>query len=171
MDADTERDFVAFVEARSHALFRMALAMTGHRHQAEDLLQTVLTKALRHWKDIRGEPDAYLRRAMYRQQVSWWRQPRHGREVSTDQVPDRLGPDLTERVDLSVALSDALRRLAPKHRAVLVLRYLEDLPDDEIAQLLGCKPTTVRSQIARALARLRILCPDLDTLAIAETHR
>ena len=171
MDADTERDFVAFVEARSHLLFRTAMALTGHRQQAEDLLQTVLAKALRHWKHIQGPPEAYLRRAMYRQQVSWWRRPGHGRELSRAQVPDRLTLDPTERVDLSMALQNALRRLAPKHRAVLVLRYLEDLPDDEIAQLLGCKPTTVRSQIVRALSRLRALCPDLDSLEIQETRR
>ena len=171
VDADTERDFVAFVEARSYVLFRTALALTGQRHQAEDLLQTVLVKALRHWKHIQGPPEAYLRRAMYRQQVSWWRRPGHSRELSTDRVPDRNEPDLTHRVDLSMALQDALRRLAPKHRAVLVLRYLEDLPDDEIAQLLGCKPSTVRSQTVRALSRLRTLCPDLNSFVIQETRR
>ncbi|MEU3452846.1 SigE family RNA polymerase sigma factor [Micromonospora sp. NPDC006766] len=171
MDVETERDFVSFVEARSHVLFRTALALTGDRHQAEDLLQTVLAKALRRWKHIHGSPEAYLRSAMYRQQVSWWRRPGHGRELTTDRVPDnRAAPDRTAQFDLSMALRDALRRLAPKQRAVLVLRYFEDVPDDEIARLLGCKPATVRSQIARALSRLRALCPDLDSLAVKETH-
>ncbi|MEQ4301665.1 SigE family RNA polymerase sigma factor [Plantactinospora sp. B6F1] len=172
MDAETEREFVSFVEARSHVLFRTALALAGDRHHAEDLLQTVLAKALRHWKRIQGSPEAYLRRAMYRQQVSWWRRPGHSRELSTDRVPDqRTAPDATARIDLSLALQDALRQLAPKHRAVLVLRYLEDLADDEIAHLLGCKPSTVRSQTTRALSRLRALCPDLDSLELRETRR
>ncbi|NUT21838.1 MAG: SigE family RNA polymerase sigma factor [Hamadaea sp.] len=172
MDADTERDFVAFVETRSHSLFRSALALTGHRQQAEDLLQTVLAKAVRHWKNIESSPEAYLRRAMYRQQVSSWRRPGWSREFSTDQVPDHgTGPDVTAQVDLNLALHDALRRLAPKYRAVLVLRYFEDLPDEEIGQILGCKPATVRSQVVRALDRLRTLCPDLDSLALQEIRR
>ncbi|MFU8870421.1 SigE family RNA polymerase sigma factor [Micromonospora sp. SL4-19] len=172
MDVETERDFVSFVEARSHVLFRTALTLTGDRHQAEDLLQMVLAKALRRWKHIHGSPEAYLRKAMYRQQVSWWRRAGHGRELSTDRIPDnRAVPDPTARLDLHLALQDSLRRLAPKHRAVLVLRYLEDVPDNEIAQLLGCKPATVRSQIARALSRLRTLCPDLDSLAVKEARR
>jgi DNA-directed RNA polymerase specialized sigma subunit len=101
------------------------MALTGHRQQAEDLLQTVLAQV-------------------------------------TGSVPERATADVTAGVDLSLALREALYRLAPRYRAVLVLRYLEDLPDDEIAKVLGCKPTTVRSQVARALARLRVLCADLD---------
>jgi RNA polymerase sigma factor (sigma-70 family) len=69
-----------------------------------------------------------------------------------------------------MALHTVLRRLAPKYRAVLVLRYFEDLPDAEIAEILRCRPATVRSQANRALTRLRTLCPDLDTLALQEAH-
>jgi RNA polymerase sigma-70 factor (sigma-E family) len=164
MNAETERDFVSFVEARSHRLFRIAMALTGHRQQAEDLLQTVLAKAVRHWGRIQHHPEAYLRKAMYRQHVSWWRRGAHGREVSTDRLPERAAAgDATARVDLSLALRTALRRLAPRYRAVLVLRYLEDLSDQEIAEILGCKPSTVRSQTSRALDRLRAVCPDLDS--------
>lgn len=94
MDLETPRDFTAFVGARSHALFRTALALTGHRQQAEDLLQTVLAKAYRHWGKVRhGQPEAHLRRALYRQQVSWWHRPMRGREVITDRLPDSAGTD------------------------------------------------------------------------------
>ncbi|HEV7708437.1 MAG TPA: SigE family RNA polymerase sigma factor [Asanoa sp.] len=163
MDADLESEFSEFVAARSHALFRTALALTGHRQQAEDLLQTVLIKGARHWPRIRtGAPEAYLRTALYRQQTSWWRSLRRHRELSTDVLPEAAAAnDPTHTVDLHLALRQALGRLAPKHRAVLVLRYFEDRPDAEIALILGCTESTVRSQAARALARLRQLAPEL----------
>jgi RNA polymerase sigma-70 factor (sigma-E family) len=172
MDAEIRQDFAAYLHARSGVLFRTAMAVTGHRQQAEDLLQAALERALRHWPRIRsGDPDAYLRRTMYRLHVSWWRRPTHRRELPTDQVPDHPGlPDEPGRVDTGLALRAALRRLAPRSRAVLVLRFFEDLPDEEIAEILGCRPSTVRSQIARALARLRVLCPDIDTLTLKETR-
>lgn len=169
MSGEKEREFVSFVAARSHSLFRTAMALTGHRQQAEDLLQTVLAKAFRRWGSIKGNPEAYVRRALYRQQVSWWRRPARGREVSTAYVPDRAAAgDAVGQVDLGLALQDALRRLAPRYRAVLVLRYLEDLPDDEIARILGCGPSTVRSQAARALSVLR-KHRHRDGLIVAET--
>ena len=171
MDAE-HADFSAFVEARSHALFRTAMALTGHREQAEDLLQTVLARTYRHWARIRhGHPEAYVRSAMYRQQVSWWRRPVQRHELPTDRLPqlDRSATaDGTHRVDVRLALRDALYRLAPKYRAVLVLRYLEDLPDGDIARILGCKPATVRSQVTRALDRLRGLLSGPDTLILKE---
>jgi RNA polymerase sigma-70 factor (sigma-E family) len=167
MDAELHEDFGAFVATRSPALFRTAMALTGHRQQAEDLLQTALARSVRHWAKIRdGQPEAYVRTAMYRQHVTWWRRRR---ETPTDRVPERAGADATAGVDLSLALVAGLRQLAPRHRAVLVLRYLEDLPTEEIAEILGCTPSTVRSQTARALGRLRALCPDLD--AVQETTR
>jgi RNA polymerase sigma-70 factor (sigma-E family) len=163
---DRHADFTAFVSARSASLFRMAVGLTGHPQQAEDLLQTVLAKAYRHWPRVRnGHPEAYLRRAMYRQQISWFRRPGWGREVTSDRLPETATVDGTGGVDLRLALRSALARLGPKHRAVLVLRYLEDLPDDEIARILGCRPATVRSLAARALERVRVLCPDLENLA------
>ncbi|MEV4621024.1 SigE family RNA polymerase sigma factor [Asanoa sp. NPDC049573] len=163
MDADLEAEFSEFVAARSHALFRTALALTGHRQQAEDLLQTVLIKGARHWPRIRsGAPEAYLRTALYRQRTSWWRSLRRQRGVSSDVLPDTAAAgDPTRTVDLHLALREALGQLAPKHRAVLVLRYFEDRPDAQIAEILGCTESTVRSQAARALARLRQLAPEL----------
>ncbi|MEE6261414.1 SigE family RNA polymerase sigma factor [Plantactinospora sonchi] len=170
MDADLEREFSEFIEARSHALFRTALALTGHRQQAEDLLQTVLTRSVRHWARIRADaPEAYLRTALYREQTSWWRSLRRRREVSAERVPEVSTGDGTATVDLHLALRQALALLPPKRRAVLVLRYFEDRPDSEIAQILGCSESTVRSQAARALTRLRELCPKLDILQVKET--
>lgn len=171
MDADLEREFSEFVEARSYALFRTALALTGHRQQAEDLLQTVLARGARQWARIRtGAPEAYLRTALYREQTSWWRSLRRRREVSTSEVPEvGIAVDAMAMVDLHLALRQALARLAPKHRAVLVLRYFEDRPDSEIARILNCKESTVRSQAARALARLRDLCPNLEILTTKES--
>ena len=84
-------------------------------------------------------------------------------------MPEVAAPrDDTATVDLNLALRHALARLAPKHRAVLVLRYFEDRPDSEIAEILNCAESTVRSQAARALARLRVLCPELDILGSKE---
>ncbi len=165
MDAELEHEFRAFLEARAQVLFRSALALTGHRQQAEDLLQTVLARGARQWCRIRqNNPEAYLRKALYREQISWWRTRRRGREVSVEHLPDlAVTADLTHQVDLRMVIQQALGRLAPRHRAVLVLRYLEDRPDHEIAEILGCTESTVRSQIVRALARLRTLFPELES--------
>lgn len=96
MNAELEREFTDFVETRSHSLFRTALALTGHRQQAEDLLQTVLARGVRHWGRIRtGNPEAYLRTALYREQTSWWRSVRRRREVSIERVPEVRAPGTT----------------------------------------------------------------------------
>ena len=171
MDGDLHRDFTVFVETRTPSLFRTAMALTGRRDKAEDLLQTVLSRAFLKWRTIRqGQPEAYLRRAMYLQCVSWWRLRSFGRELATDRVPEHGGRDESASVDLRLSLQAALRRLPPKQRAVVVLRYLEDLPDREIAEIVGCEPSTVRSQIYRALEKLRTEFPELDH-SLEETTR
>jgi RNA polymerase sigma-70 factor (sigma-E family) len=162
-------DFAAFVAARSPALFRTAMALTGNREQAEDLLQTALARCVRHWGRIRdGQPEAYVRTTMYRQQASFWRGRRRGHDVPSERLPEVAGADATAGVDLTIALAAALRQLPARQRAVLVLRYFEDRPTEEIAALLGCGASTVRSQAARALERLRRLCPELDSRAAQE---
>ena len=167
MNAEAERDFREFVAARTPALFRTAYALTGHQQQAEDLLQSALTKTAARWRWVRnqGNPEGYVRQAMYREQVSWWR--RRGRidERATAELPDRAAPgDLAHDIGLRLTLHEALLGLAPRQRAVLVLRYLEDQPEAVAAELLGCSVGTVRSQTYRALARLRELCPELTSL-------
>jgi RNA polymerase sigma-70 factor (sigma-E family) len=159
-----EREFREYVATRQDALFRSAVLLTGHRQDAEDLLQTALTKLAGRWHTIRtsGSPDAYVRKTMYHQQVSWWRRRRHGREYASEILPDLVdNSDLAADSTLRLALATALGQLTPKQRAVLVLRYYEDLPEAEVAEILGCGVGTVRSQTHRTLARLRALCSDL----------
>ena len=163
MDPDLSRDFTAFVEARTPPLFRTAMALTGNRSAAEDLLQTVLARTFLRWSDVRrGHPEAYVRRAMYLHCVSRWRRRSYRLEVTTDRPPEHGVADRTDQVDLRLALLTALTALGPKQRAIVVLRYLEDLSDAEIGEIVGNTPGTVRGQLARALARLRVLCPELD---------
>jgi RNA polymerase sigma-70 factor (sigma-E family) len=158
MDADAEREFREFVAARSAALTRSAYLLTGQREAAEDMLQTVLAKVARRWTRIDGPPEAYVRAALYREQVSRWR--RHGREVFG--VPETAADgDHAAATALRVSLATALRRLTARQRAVVLLRYVEDLPESEVAAVLDVSIGTVRSTASRALARLRSECPSL----------
>lgn len=161
MDAAAERDFREFVQARSQTLMRMAFLLTGgDRHAAEDLLQTALAKAAGRWRTI-DNPESYVRRVMYRQQISWWRLKWHRRETNVAEPPDRPREDRTSEVDLKMAVRGAMARLTPRQRAVLLLRFFEDLPEGEVARLLDCSVGTVRSTTHRSLARLRAIAPEL----------
>jgi RNA polymerase sigma-70 factor (sigma-E family) len=151
-------EFEDFVVARQQALLRTAYLLTGHRQDAEDLVQTSLVKAVPHWHRISGDPEAYVRRILVRENVSGWR-ARRWREVSVE-VPMDRGRD-AEDVAGRVALHEALGRLAPRQRAVLVLRYFEDCSEAQTAELLGVSVGTVKSQTRDALARLRAVMPDL----------
>jgi len=156
VEESAEREFTAFVRARSYTLFRTAYALCGDQQAAEDLLQTALAKAAMKWSSIHGEAEHYVRRILYRDFVSAWRWRRRRPEHTVAQVPDRPGSgDLADNALLRIELRDALRTLAPRQRAVLVLRYLEDRSEREVAEILGCRPGTVASQASRALARLR----------------
>lgn len=157
MDQKARDSFTAFVEARSSSLIRTAYVLTGDQHAAEDLLQNALARTAARWRSVRDAPEAYVRRAMYNEQVSRWRRP--GREYATGTPPD--GEHRDGDVDLRLSLERALFALPPRKRAVLVLRYFEDLSETETASIMGCSVGTVRSQTHRALARLRELAPDL----------
>jgi len=164
MDGQNEREFREYVAARQDRLFRVALLLTGHREDAEDLLQTALTKLALHWKTAARATsvDAYVRKILYHQQVGHWRRRAPHREYATAAPPDPgVVDDPATDTALRVTLSRALGQLTHRQRAVLVLRYYEDLPESEVARILGCAVGTVRSQTARTLARLRTLCPDL----------
>ncbi|MFC4534255.1 SigE family RNA polymerase sigma factor [Sphaerisporangium dianthi] len=164
MDVAEERRFREFVSARSPALMRLGFLLTGgDQHAAEDLLQTVLTKAAARWSRIE-EPEAYVRQAMYRQQVSWWRLASTRRETVVADAPDVPARDDTHAADLKLVLRHALARLTSRQRAVLVLRYFEDRPEAEVAQIMGCSVGTVRSTAHRSLARLRAVAPELADL-------
>jgi RNA polymerase sigma-70 factor (sigma-E family) len=152
--------FEDFVRARSGALFRTALLLTGQdRAEAEDLLQGALERAYRHWGRIcrHGDPERYVRRILANASTDRWRRlvrrPEHelpggGGAVSGDHAGDVADRDYLLR---------ALAGLAPRQRAVLILRYYCDLPEAEVAQALGCSVGTVKSQASRGLTRLRQL--------------
>ncbi len=161
MDEGAQQEFAEFVAARSRRLIRLAYVLTGDQHAAEDLLQNALVKAAAHWGRIHTAPEAYVRRIMYREQVSWLRLRARRRETAMAQVPESLGGDETASVEARLALRDALLALPPRRRAVLVLRYLEDLPESQVAEIMGCSVGTVRSQSHRAVAQLRLVLPSL----------
>jgi RNA polymerase sigma-70 factor (sigma-E family) len=161
VDNRAEREFRDFVEARSLALLRTAYVLTGDQHLAEDLVQTALAKLAARWGKVH-DPEAYARRTLYHDQVSWWRRRARAREDLVASAPERIaGGGVAEQAADRVDVWQALHRLGARQRAVLVLRYFEDLPEREVADILGCSVGTVRSQASRALARLRVVAPEL----------
>jgi len=156
VDKDGEQAFTAFVRQRSHALIRTAYALCVNQHDAEDLVQNALAKTSLRWSRIHGDPEHYVRRVMYRDFVSAWRWRRTRPEVSVGEVPQRarVAAHDDETVD-RLTIRAALRALPPRQRAVVVLRYLEDMSEKDVAEALGCSTGTVASQASRALARLR----------------
>jgi RNA polymerase sigma-70 factor (sigma-E family) len=155
-----EGGFNAFVKARSAALSRTAYLLTGDRHLAEDLLQTALFQAARHWGRIHTAPEAYVRRTLYTQNISWWRRRRYA-EVTLGLYDVPVGAAAPE---LRMSLEQALRLLTAKQRTVLVLRYFEDLTEVQAAAELGVSAGTVKSTTRQALSRLRVLAPELADL-------
>lgn len=168
MDGDDEATFRAFVATRSAALTRAAYLLTGDRQLAEDLVQAALLEAAVRWRRVRagGDPEPYVRRILYTRHVSWWRRSRH--ETPADDVRpagDGREDALAEGTVRRLTVEQALARLAPKQRAVLVLRYFEDLTEVQAAAALGVSVGTVKSQTRDALARLRQVAPELADLA------
>jgi len=158
----TVDDFAAYMRARQPSLLRTAYLLTGDRHAAEDLVQTTLAKLFLAWDRVRDRDalDGYVRRILVNEHRSAWRRPWRRLERSTDAVPEQA-PHLDAYDDGSGAvLWRAVRSLPPKQRAVIVLRYYEDLGEREIADLLGIAPGTVKSQASRALATLRERAPE-----------
>ncbi|MFF3562007.1 SigE family RNA polymerase sigma factor [Streptomyces sp. NPDC002574] len=153
---DAGPDFEEFVTARGPRLLRVAWLLTGDAHLAEDLLQTVLAKVWPKWRGIAGEnPEAYVRKALVNTHSSWWQRRWRG-EVPHGEVPAGASVrDAFASVDLEQSLAAVVRRLPPRQRAVVVLRYFEDLSVEETAAVLGCRPGTVKSQAAKALSMLR----------------
>jgi RNA polymerase sigma-70 factor (sigma-E family) len=150
-----EQAFNAFVEARSTPLLRTAYLLTRDQGLAEDLLQTALAKAWFAWGRIEGQPEAYVRRIIVNTYATWWRRRWNGEE-STGELPEsrerRPSSQVEDRADLWVALG----RLPRRQRAVVVLRFYEDLSEAQTAELLQCSVGTVKSQTSKALAKLRL---------------
>ena len=143
-------DFEEFVVARRDALLRTAYLLTGNHHDAEDLVQSALIKVVPRWTRIQHRPEAYVRQVIARESVNRWR-ARRWREVTTDVLPETMHHDNADRI----ALLEDLRALSPRQRAVLVLRYFDDLTEADTAAALGISGGTVKSHVRDALARLR----------------
>ena len=162
MDADHEREFRDFVASSSKSLLHTAYLLTGDWEQGRDLLQTALANTARRWAKMhdREQPEAYVRRVLYHAHVDRFRRLSWGRETVTAEPPERApfgaGLDHADAVVQRHDLVAALRRLPKRQRAIVVLRYFEDRPDAEIADLLGISAGTVRSQTHKALTALRV---------------
>lgn len=157
MQAEQEDRFQEFVRARWSHLVRTAYLLTGDAHLAEDLTQTALAKAYRSWRRVAGSdnPEAYVRRMLVTCNIDRFRK-RRVKESLTDAPPERAGRDeAVARVDERGVLMAALAQLPPRQRAVVVMRYWEDLSEAEAAEVLGCSQGTVKSQASKGLAKLR----------------
>jgi RNA polymerase sigma-70 factor (sigma-E family) len=157
--AEHETAFEAFVAARSDDLLRVGHLLTGDRGHAEDLVQTALLKAYRHWGRIAGEdPYPYVRKVLVTSAASW-RRRRTTQEIVSMPAHEWPEADASDAVAERDAMATALATLPPRMRAVLVLRYGEDLGEAATAAALGCSVNTVKSQTTRGLARLRATLP------------
>lgn len=157
-------EFEDFVRHRSAALQRTAYLLTGNHHDAEDLVQRSLVKAVGVWSRIADHPEPYVRKVMYHDNVSAWRRRIRRPEHLTEHAPERAGTDPSAEAALRLSLERELARLTPKQRTVLVLRYFEDLSESETAAAMGVSVGTVKSQTRHALKRLQQLSPDLRSL-------
>lgn len=153
MGSDRE-DFSAFVAGNATRLLQTAYLLTGERAAAEDLLQDALERTYVAWPRI-DEPTAYVRTALARHATNRWRRRSRRPEVPLDSWHDRPDADHSQATIDRVTVREALTALPARQRAVVVLRFLEDLSEAETARCLGCSVGTVKSHTFRALARLR----------------
>lgn len=149
------RDYVA---ARQRAFLRTARMLTGDEHTAEDLVQATLERVWPRWESIvrGGDPDAYVRRVLVNTYSSWWRRKWRGEQPTSDLPEITTADDEYAQADLADAMRRLLPTLPPRQRAVLVLRFYDDLTEAATADALGCSVGTVKSQASKALARLRL---------------
>jgi len=161
VDANSEADYRAYASARMAALRRTAYLLCGDWHHAEDAVQTVLTKLYVHWDRVERKQalDAYVRTMLVRATLEqrrrvWWR-----RELSVATLPDTV-PQPTDSTEERLALVAALAQMPARQRAVIVLRFWEDLDVAQTAAALGCSEGTVKSQSSRGLDSMRRLLSD-----------
>ena len=157
MKGGADREFEAYVAAHAVDLVRLARRLSVDSVAADDLVQTTLLRVWRSWPRVQSATDqqAYVRRVMVNAATSGWRR-RWRMELPSDWLPERPSPDAQASVDHRDQLTRAMRQLPARQRAAVVLRYFVDLDDAAIAATLGCSVGTVRSQISRALTRLRV---------------
>jgi RNA polymerase sigma-70 factor (sigma-E family) len=160
MDAAEEADFRSYAASRMRDLRRTAFLLCGDWHHADDVAQTVLTKLYTNWSKVqqRERVDAYARTMLVRATFARGRRLSWRREVSSGELPEAAVVDRPP--EDRMVLVDALAKVPPRQRAVLVLRFWEDLDVTDTARTLGCSEGTVKSQTARGLATLRNLLPD-----------
>jgi RNA polymerase sigma-70 factor (sigma-E family) len=165
--------FAEFVAARSGALHRAAYLMVGDVGLAQDLVQEALTKTYVAWPRLRdaGNAEAYTRKVITNTAITWFRKKSWYGERPGDLVPETADPGHADAVAVRTSLLQALAQLPPRQRAVVVLRYYEDLTEAQTAAMLGCAVGTVKSQASAALGKLRDLMGDrLDLTDLIDTE-
>ena len=167
--------FNAFVRSRTSALLRSAYLLTGDQHLAEDLVQSALARTHRAWSRVHmtGNAEAYTRTAMYHLQISRWRRRRVIEAYRGDSPVDGVAtqPDHAELTALRLSLRAALGQLTTRQRAVVVLRFFDDFSEAQAAETLGVTVGTIKSQTAKALARLRSTTPELSDTYLTGGNR
>jgi RNA polymerase sigma-70 factor (sigma-E family) len=172
-EAKREVDFDAFVIISSGRLLRTAYLLTGDHGRAEDMVQEAFAKAFLRWNRIRADdPGAYVRRCLLNGYTDWWRR-KPWREQPAARLPDRVHDfDHAEHHATQQALLLALDGLTRRERAVVVLRFYQDLSEAQIASALQIAPGTVKSTNARALGKLRnsahLQDPDHEDLTLTK---
>ena len=157
-DPSRQQEFGQFMTARWPGLVRLAYGLTGDRWLAEDVAQAALASAYAAWWRVRraDDPDAYVRRILINVSHRRFRRRRVAEQVHEPaDLPDAAVADPAEHIGERSALLTAVRELPTRQRAIVLLRYWDDLSDAQVAAVLGCSPGTVRSQASRALAKLR----------------
>lgn len=153
-----DESFAAFVRSAGDHHLRMAILLTGSREAGEDLLQSSLLKLYEAWPRLDvsvSGPDAYLRKIIVNTWRSWWR-TRWWHEEPVPEVPEQSSSeDPADRFVVGTVVRQVLMMLPKQQRAALVLRYFADLPETEVAQLLGCSAGTVKTHASRGLRMLR----------------
>lgn len=164
---EVDAEFAAFVRARQQSLMHAAVLLAGDFHAAQDLLQEALIKLGDRWGSVsRGAEYSFVRRTLYRDSVSRWRKHRRERlyadpSLASGQVADD-SHDPVSQWEAGAEVRQALQQLPPRQRAVIVLRYYEDLSEDQIAETLGVSNGTVKSQASAGIGKLRHLLPQLQ---------
>jgi RNA polymerase sigma-70 factor (sigma-E family) len=175
MQDDDRVDFEKFMAARWQALVRAAYVLTGNQQDAEDVAQTALTNAYSVWPRIRRADDVtvYVHRILINVYRTAWRRKRI-HEVLTAALPERRGAAVSaasESVHERDEIVQALASLTPRQRAVIVLRYLQDLSEVQTADALGCSVGTVKSQTSKALAKLRAQHTGIPARPVNRSHQ
>jgi RNA polymerase sigma-70 factor (sigma-E family) len=158
-----DRDFSVFVDANARRLQQLAWVLTGDWASAQDLVQATLEKCWPKWSRIstHASPEGYVRQVMMSVFFRWRRRHWVG-EYPHAELPERPADDVFAAVELRNTISAAMLSLPPRQRAVIALRYYEDLSEEQTARVLGCSIGNVKSQGSRALAKLRSM-PALAT--------